>query len=93
MTYADGTPLRNVDGNYRGFTPLREAITDSINVVTVKTLTQIGTVLGYEYVHNFGITTLASGDNTQSLALGGITNGVTYLEMTAAFATIANSGY
>ncbi len=93
MTYADGTPLRNVDGNYRGFTPLREAITDSINVVTVKTLTQIGTGLGYEYVQNFGITTLASGDNTQSLALGGITNGVTNLELTAAFATIANSGY
>ena len=32
-------------------------------------------------------------DNTQSLALGGITNGVTNLELTAAFATIANSGY
>ena len=93
MTYADGTPAADVDGNYRGFTPLREAITDSINVVTVKTLTQIGTGLGYEYVQNFGITTLASGDNTQSLALGGITNGVTNLELTAAFATIANSGY
>lgn len=92
MTYANGTPLRNYDNKYLGFTNLRTAITKSINVVTVKTLTEIGTGLGYEYAQDLGITTLASGDNNQSLALGGITNGVTNLELTGAFATIANGG-
>lgn len=92
MTYANGTSLSNYDNNYRGFTTIREAIEDSINVVAVKTLTQIGTGLGYEYVQDFGITTLESGDNNQALALGGITNGVTNLELAGAYATIANGG-
>ena len=92
MTYANGTPLSNYDNNYRGFTNIRTAITHSINVVTVRTLTQIGTSLGYEYVQNLGISTLTSDDNNQALALGGITKGVTNLELTGAYATIANSG-
>ena len=92
MSYANGTPLNNYDHSYKGLTNLRMAITKSMNIVTVKTLTQIGTGLGYEYVKDFGITTLESGDNNQALALGGITHGVTNLELTGAYATIANQG-
>lgn len=91
-SYENGTPLRNYDDSYRGFTTLREAITYSINIVTVKTLTEIGTNLGYSYLKDFGFTTLVDDDNNQSLALGGITDGVTNLELTAAYATIANQG-
>lgn len=91
-SYANGTSLRNYDSNYRGFTTLREAITDSINVVTVKTLTEIGTQVGYDYAKNFGFTTLVDDDNTQSLCLGGLTKGVYNVELTAAYATIANGG-
>lgn len=90
--YANGTALHNYDNSYRGFTNLRTAITHSINIVTVKTLTDIGTGLGYQYVKDFGITTLTSGDNNQALALGGITKGVTDLELCGAYATIANGG-
>lgn len=92
MTYANGTPLSNYDNHYRGYTNIRTAITHSINVVTVKTLTEIGTSLGFNYVQKFGISTLDSGDNNQSLCLGGITNGVKNYELTAAYATIANGG-
>jgi penicillin-binding protein 1A len=92
MDYANGTPLHNYDNIYRGFTTIRDAIIGSRNVVTVKNLTQIGTGLGFEYAQALGITTLESGDNNQSLCLGGITNGVTNLELAAAYATIANSG-
>lgn len=91
-SYENGTSLRNYDNSYRGFTPLREAITHSINIVTVKTLTDIGTSLGYSYLQDFGFTTLVDDDNNQALALGGITKGVTNLELTAAYATIANEG-
>lgn len=92
MTYANGTPLSNYDNHYRGYTNIRTAITHSINVVTVKTLTEIGTSLGFNYVQKFGISTLDSGDNNQSLCLGGITNGVKNYELTAAYAAIANGG-
>lgn len=91
-TYTNGTSLRNYDDKYRGFTTLRYAITQSINVVTVKTLTDISPQVGYDYLENFGFTTLDQKDIVQSLALGGITNGVTNLELTAAYATIANGG-
>lgn len=92
MDYANGTPLHNYDNVYRGFTTIRDAIISSMNVVTVKNLTQIGTGLGFEYAQALGITTLESGDNNQSLCLGGITNGVTNLELAGAYATIANQG-
>ena len=92
MTYANGTPLNNYDNVYRGLMNIREAIRMSRNVVTVKNLTAIGTGLGFEYAQALGISTLESGDNNQSLCLGGITNGVTNLELTNAYATIANKG-
>ena len=93
-TYSNAahTPLNNYDKSYRGFTTIREGITYSINIVAVKTLTDIGVDIGYEYLQNFGFSTLCDSDRTQALALGGITNGVTNLELTAAYATIANGG-
>ncbi len=91
-SYSNGTPLRNYGNSYHGFTTIRYAITESINVVTVKTLAEISPQVGYDYLENFGFTTLAPEDLVESLALGGITNGVTNLELTAAYATIADKG-
>lgn len=92
-TTGEGASVSNYDGRYRGFTTLREAITDSINIVTVKTLAQIGPSLGYDYIRNFGFTTVGIDESgNETLALGGLTNGVTNLELTAAYATIANGG-
>lgn len=101
-TSPDGYPFNNYDGKYIGFCTLREAIEDSINVVAVKTIADITPSLGFSYLKNFGFTTLvesrvASNGNTYSdlnysLALGGITDGVTNLELTASYAAIANDG-
>lgn len=82
----------NYDFKYRGYTNIRTAITNSINIVTVKTLQDIGVNLGYEYAENFGFTTLDDNDRNLGLSLGGLTNGVTNLELTAAYAAIANEG-
>ena len=100
--YADGRPVRNWYGeSYRGLCSLRQGIAQSLNIVTVKTLTQISPQLGYDYLLNFGFTTLEEhkevngeiySDIQQSLALGGITNGVTNEELNAAYACIANGG-
>lgn len=91
--YTVGTKTyRNYNDEYRGFTSVRAAIIDSINIVTVKTLEQIGVNLGFEYANNFGFTTLVEDDKNLGLSLGGLTKGVTNLELTAAYAAIANEG-
>lgn len=102
FNYADGRPVANWYGeNYRGLSSLREGIAQSMNIVAVKTLTQITPQLGFDYLKNFGFTTLEErkeingkvySDIQQALALGGITNGVTNEELNAAYACIANSG-
>ncbi len=102
FTYAGGRPVRNWYGEaYRGLCSLRQGIQDSLNIVAVKTLTQITPRLGFDYLRNFGITTLVESkeingqifsDIQQSLALGGITDGVTNEELNGAYATIANNG-
>ena len=91
--YQSGQEVRNANGRYIGSTTVRNAITQSINTCAVSTLTEtVGIGTGYEYVNNFGFTTLTAEDETQALALGGITDGVYNIELTAAFASIANNG-
>lgn len=102
FNYADGRPVANWYGeSYRGLSSLRVGIAQSMNIVAVKTLTQITPRLGFDYLLNFGFTTLEESkeingkvysDIQQALALGGITNGVTNEELNAAYACIANSG-
>ena len=95
--YTNGIPVNNWDSHntYTGLTTIRQAITNSINVVTVKCLTDITPRLGFRYSERFGISTLYNDtalDVRQPLALGGVTDGVVNLELTEAYATIANSG-
>ncbi len=83
---------RNSDDSFHGWTTIREGITNSYNITTLKTLQEIGVNLGYEYALNFGFTTLSDEDKNLGIALGGLTYGVTNLELTAAYAAIANYG-
>lgn len=92
--YKDGQQVNNWDNQYIGATTVRYAIEHSMNVCAVRTLTEVvGEEKGYEYLLNFGFTTLTDEDKTsQAKALGGITNGVYNIELTAAYAAIANGG-
>ena len=105
FVYYDGSPVRNwysnTDKPYRGLMSIREGIYNSLNIVAVKTITQITPQLGYDYLENLGFTTLEIAkevngqifsDIQQTLALGGLTNGVTNMELNAAYACIANGG-
>ena len=101
-SYSNGRPVKNWYSGYKGICTYRYGIEQSLNIVAVKTITEITPQLGFDYLLNFGFTTLVdrrtekdgsvSSDITQALALGGLTDGITNMEMTAAFATIANGG-
>lgn len=103
FNYYNGTPVSNWYGpdTYYGLCSIRYGVYWSLNVVAIKTITQITPQLAYNYATNFGITTLEEGkiigdqvftDIGQPLALGGITNGVLNYELNAAYASIANGG-
>ena len=103
--YPDGSPVENTSRSYSGTTTIRRAIQNSINVVAVKCLEEVTPELGLQYLDNFGFTTLAHGteadtdadgtvwtDANLPMALGGLTHGVTNIELCAAYAAIANQG-
>lgn len=78
---------------YLGWSSIRDGIVYSMNIVALKTLMETVTPrVGVQYATDFGISTLTDQDYNASLALGGLTKGVSNLELTGAFATIANQG-
>jgi penicillin-binding protein 1A len=102
FNYVNGRPVKNWWNGYRGLLPIRYGIEQSANIVAVKTITSITPQVAFDYLLDFGFTTLVDNktledgtvltDITQATALGGITNGVTNLELCDAYATIANKG-
>ena len=78
---------------YMGYSTIRDGIVYSMNIVAVRCMMETVTPqLGVEYARNFGITSMTDTDYNAATALGGITKGVSNLELTAAYATIANQG-
>ncbi len=92
--------VTNYEKDYLGLMSIRTALKRSRNVPAVKVLTMITPQVGFTYLQKLGISTLVSPkeaingmhDVVQSLALGGMTKGVTNIDMTAAYAAIANKG-
>lgn len=110
-TVYDDAPYKYLDSNqtvhnyysgYRGYSTIRNAITDSMNIVAAKTMADVTPKVSYKYLQKLGFSTIidnritANGksytDINQSLSLGGLTYGVTNLELTNAFAAIADGG-
>lgn len=96
------TAVTNYYDQYRGPSSIRDAIRDSMNIVTAKAMEEVTPQVGYDYLQNLGFSTLVEKETREDgktytdiqypLCLGGITNGVTNLELTAAYASIANQG-
>ncbi|MGQ9779660.1 MAG: transglycosylase domain-containing protein [Bacillota bacterium] len=96
---SDGTLYspRNYDGKYRGAITLQEALEQSVNVIAVKLVERLGPARVASYAKKMGLESLVfSGRqndlNLASLALGGLTRGVTPLELAAAYTPLANRG-
>lgn len=87
---------------YKGLTTLRTAIQESLSVPAVKTLEQVSVQTGCTYLEHLGMSASVGGElmgdsNVVSelqlpLAVGDMTNGVTNLELTAAYGSLANTG-
>ncbi|NLC16190.1 MAG: PBP1A family penicillin-binding protein [Firmicutes bacterium] len=90
---------RNYSGTFQGLVTMRRGVIESLNVVACKVQDMVGLKASLEMAERLGITTLVKtpdsggrSDLTRSLALGGLTYGVTPLDMAVAFGTIANRG-
>ncbi|MCR5502398.1 MAG: transglycosylase domain-containing protein [Lachnospiraceae bacterium] len=107
FNYANGRPVNNWYSGYRGLSNVRQGIIDSMNILATKVITYITPQLAFDYLQNFGFTTLVEreerynattgkteiySDIQQSTVLGGLTYGVTNEELNAAYAAIANGG-
>ena len=79
---------KNYDGVYRGPVTMREALTNSINVASVKIMEQVGAPYAADYAKKFGFTTTIPAN--LALALGAVS--VSPFELTAAYTVFANKG-
>lgn len=78
---------------YKGLLTTRYAIESSQNIPMVKGLQMIGIERSINFLKSVGITTLDDEKDTKlPLALGGLTHGISPLEMAGAYAAIANDG-
>ncbi|MBP2652864.1 MAG: mtgA 3 [Firmicutes bacterium] len=95
VSYGNWTPM-NYEQKYFGKVTLRTALEHSMNVATVKIAEQIGPDKPLYYAQQLGISTLVlkgtNNDRNLASSLGGLTRGVTPLEIASAYGVLANSG-
>ena len=82
---------------YYGRQTLRQGLEDSVNVIAVKLAQEVGVEPIVEHLKKLGITSIVETGsvndmNLSSVSLGGMTQGISPVELTAAFATYANKG-
>ncbi len=88
----NGYSPKNYDKKYNGPVTLKKALRLSINVAAVKLGQQVGIINVLSLAKALGISTLNDNDNNLATALGGLTNGVNLMELTAAYTSFANGG-
>lgn len=102
-TMVDDKPLRiggwapqNSGGGFHGTVTLRTALSRSYNIPAIRVALKVGTDKVMKMAKAVGITSLVEDgpytDNNPAMALGGLTKGVSPLEMATAYGTIANNG-
>ena len=79
-------------GNYSGAISLRTAVEQSKNTVAYKLFRELTPEVGLQYLLNMNFSSIQDSDYVLSAALGGLSKGVSCLEMTSAYATLENEG-
>lgn len=90
----DDTTIKNwYSSGYEGLSPIRKGIWHSMNIVAVRSFDAAGASTSLSYLKQMNFSQIDEvKDRNISLALGGTTTGVSVLEMTAGYSTIANGG-
>lgn len=88
--FADYMPS-NYGDKYYGWVTLREAVTKSLNIPAVKTLSAVGIDRAKAFAESLGIE-FDPEDNSLALALGGFTYGVSPLQIAGAYSCFASGG-
>ncbi|MCR4782867.1 MAG: PBP1A family penicillin-binding protein [Lachnospiraceae bacterium] len=83
---------KNADDSYLGRISLRKAVEDSRNTVAWKIFEQIGPHVAMQYLYNLGFEKITSADEIPAASIGGLTHGVSPLEMARGYATLVNDG-
>jgi penicillin-binding protein 1A len=92
VKYGSYSP-QNYDGRYRGLVTMRTALSQSINVVAARVLMEhVGIDNAINFARSLGFS-IDPAQHGPSLALGGLHDGVTALQMAAAYAAFANGGF
>lgn len=96
---ADGSTWspQNYAQDFKGIMTVREAIELSTNVIATQVVAQLGPQLVIEYGKKMGITSFVENGRINDLglsplALGGLTKGVSPIELATAYGVIANQG-
>ena len=89
-TFADYTPS-NYGNKYDGWLTVGEAVTKSLNVPAVKTLSEVGVERAKDFAKRCGIE-FDDKDDSLALALGGFTYGVSPLQIAGAYSCFASGG-
>ena len=91
-TTFDGNYSPENYNDYLGQITVRRAVESSQNIPFVEMLEDVGINTAISYLEDMGITSLTEKDKSLTLALGGLDQGITPLEMAGAYVTIANDG-
>jgi len=91
LTIGNYSP-QNYDNQYLGPVTMRYALQNSINVVAVRLLDMVTIPKALQFASACGITIDNAEQDGLAIALGGMSKGVTPLEMAGAYAAIANGG-
>ena len=92
-TYSNGTKITDYDNRYKGLISMRYALEDSRNIpalLAFKAVADIDKSIIEDFVHSVGID--YGKDLFESASIGGF-DGVSPLELSAAYATFARGGY
>lgn len=82
----------NATNRYAGAVSLRTAVEQSLNTTAYKLFRELTPEVGLSYLLDMNFSSIQQKDYNLAAALGGLTTGVSSLEMTAAYATLANNG-
>lgn len=91
--FGGGYTPKNDGDKYRGPINIRQFIETSQNIPALKIMRELTPKKSIEYLEKMGVTSLdEKEDDILSLAIGGMTDGISPLEMASAYGTIANDG-